>query len=1148
MMRTACTAVFVCLVAISAAFAADWPAYYGDADRTGVAGEALSTPLHPAWQYRAAHEPSPAFREGLSYWLEERGQDPVESITYDYAYHPVIADDRLYFGSSTEEALFCLDADTGETLWRYQVEGAVRHAPTVWRGSVYFGSDDGFVYCLEGDSGALRWRLHAAPSERRCIGNERIISAWPVRTTVNIMRDGREAVAYFGAGLFPPLGVYLCAADPVTGRLLWRRQVPYSLQGQILCDGHNLLVGTGRTAPAEFRRDDGAPLVDHPPLRRCLGSGFIRRLGGVAAWGPSEGGSFDLRIRRPETRSDRGAGATVAGTVIGLRARAVLSSGRTVYVLADRELLAVDKEAFLAAAGEVAAGFKGGLWGWTGGGAFRHQCSPAFYRSVQERADWSVPNERGLRSLIVAGDVLFAGGPDIVVAIDRRKGRELWSHAVGGTAFGLAVADGALFVSTDRGRLYCFRPQRATCIRRSCRTPSWLRPAASTDACVGLHRRYSAPVSPALSSLPSAPSRGLGPTERVLQQRPSENFPRVTEPPVPDPACRAAVQVALDSSRLHRGYCVVVGAQDGAAAAEIAHRSGFFVLVLEPDQKRVRRARENLARAGLYGERAVVHHVAGPDLHYARYFANVLIWSPGVRTPYSPAAVLRLLRPCGGVAVRRAPGPTGGAGDWSAEALGPWERVTGPRGATWLVAERGRLPGAGEWTHLYADAGNTVCSDDERVGTEHAPQWCGPPGPRDVVERHSLAHAPLYKNGTLYVPGLLHTVRAVDAYNGTVLWKLKVAESTRKGISHNAGYMAATDDRLYIAGGPTCRAADASTGEVAHTFRCTKPDRDWGYVAAPGDLLLGSSQRPAVGQISYNHLRTLYFARRLESRPTVSEDLFAYDRETHKRKWVYENRSAILNPTITAGGGRVYFAESRSPTVVGEPTGTVTLSDFFAQGAELVALDLRAGRASWRVPLKPLSDLPGDDHEHIMFLSFSDGLLVSTRTGHVGGVLAYVLTVRDAATGEVRWRDVVRSQHAVYAPLSYGKNMQQAHPSIVNGRIHWLAHTFGTVFGHDLLTGEQGNDAGFGTGWQNKGCAPPTASASGLYYRNTTSYMYDLATRRKISLTGVTRPSCWMSILPVGGLVLMPEASSGCTCGFALQTSVALAPVHGGGQ
>jgi hypothetical protein len=40
----------------------------------------------------------------------------------------------------------------------------------------------------------------------------------------------------------------------------------------------------------------------------------------------------------------------------------------------------------------------------------------------------------------------------------------------------------------------------------------------------------------------------------------------------------------------------------------------------------------------------------------------------------------------------------------------------------------------------------------------------------------------------------------------------------------------------------------------------------------------------------------------------------------------------------------------------------------------------------------------------------------------------------------------------------------------------------------------------------------------------------------------VSRPGCWINMIPAGGLVLIPEASSGCTCGFSLQTSVAYIP------
>jgi hypothetical protein len=55
--------------------------------------------------------------------------------------------------------------------------------------------------------------------------------------------------------------------------------------------------------------------------------------------------------------------------------------------------------------------------------------------------------------------------------------------------------------------------------------------------------------------------------------------------------------------------------------------------------------------------------------------------------------------------------------------------------------------------------------------------------------------------------------------------------------------------------------------------------------------------------------------------------------------------------------------------------------------------------------------------------------------------------------------------------------------------------------------------------------------------------MYDLGpSGGPQRLTKVTRPGCWINIIPAGGLVLIPESSSGCTCGFPLQTSLAFVP------
>ena len=41
----------------------------------------------------------------------------------------------------------------------------------------------------------------------------------------------------------------------------------------------------------------------------------------------------------------------------------------------------------------------------------------------------------------------------------------------------------------------------------------------------------------------------------------------------------------------------------------------------------------------------------------------------------------------------------------------------------------------------------------------------------------------------------------------------------------------------------------------------------------------------------------------------------------------------------------------------------------------------------------------------------------------------------------------------------------------------------------------------------------------------------------------VTRPDCWINIVPTDGLVLIQESSSGCTCGYSMQMSIAYLPV-----
>ncbi|MDP7585252.1 MAG: PQQ-binding-like beta-propeller repeat protein, partial [Verrucomicrobiota bacterium] len=68
---------------------------------------------------------------------------------------------------------------------------------------------------------------------------------------------------------------------------------------------------------------------------------------------------------------------------------------------------------------------------------------------------WSETVETG-NALALAGRTLFVGSRDKVSAFNAADGKALWSGTVPGQALGLAVANGALLVSTDTGAIVSF--------------------------------------------------------------------------------------------------------------------------------------------------------------------------------------------------------------------------------------------------------------------------------------------------------------------------------------------------------------------------------------------------------------------------------------------------------------------------------------------------------------------------------------------------------------------------------------------------------------------------------------------------------------------------------------------------------------------
>lgn len=232
--------------------AADWPMWRFDAARTASSPEQLPERLRLQWvrEYPALR---PAF------W-----QVRQERLQFDLGYEPVVMGRTMFVASSRNDSVTALDVETGAEKWRFYADGPVRLAPAAWNQMVYFASDDGCLYCLRADSGALLWKVRAAPSSRKVLGNERLISVWPARGGP-VAHEGR---VYFTAGVWPFEGVFVHALDARTGRPLWVNDRTGSLysehphaamsfggpspQGCLMVNRGRLVAPSSRAFPAFF--------------------------------------------------------------------------------------------------------------------------------------------------------------------------------------------------------------------------------------------------------------------------------------------------------------------------------------------------------------------------------------------------------------------------------------------------------------------------------------------------------------------------------------------------------------------------------------------------------------------------------------------------------------------------------------------------------------------------------------------------------------------------------------------------------------------------------------------------------------------------------------------------------------------------------
>jgi len=572
------------------------------------------------------------------------------------------------------------------------------------------------------------------------------------------------------------------------------------------------------------------------------------------------------------------------------------------------------------------------------------------------------------------------------------------------------------------------------------------------------------------------------------------------------------------------GYAAVFGSRAEGLAVAVARRTGLHAVGFVPAGD-VPAGRGRLAAAGLLGHAVTLEPLAGAAERYEAGVFNVIVVTPDDEFALSAREAVRLAVPDRGLVVLTASAGDPAAARFAAGTpLGDVLQTQDTPVTCWRTPAR---RGAGSWTHPFADPGNTACSGDELVKPPFETHWFGPPGPEAMVDRHNRTSPPLAADGRLFVAALDEVI-AVDAANGAPLWRRRIEDSSRLAVSKNCGHMVAEGGRLFVAVRDACEVLTATSG--ARLRRIPVPEDgvrpaqgwEWGYLAVAGGRLVGSRSEfeRTRRELASNSWERGY----LDHSPLVTADLlFAHDPADGRLIWKAPlGGRVVVNTALAVAEGAVFGVEMKRPAPAKLPGGRARLTDLLAGPSELVARSLTDGAPLWRRPVT----IPA---QHSLFSVATAGTVLLASSRNDGAGLICHLQAFAASDGRPLWE----TSETTGLPVGGSHGEQEQHPLVVAGKV------FFKTFACDLATGATDRTWKMPLG----GCGAPSGSRHAAFFRAGTAWCTELATATGGPLTGVTRPGCWLNMLPAGGLLLAPESSAGCTCQYPIQTSLAMRPL-----
>jgi len=917
----------------------DWPMWRFDAGRTAASPHELPHKLHLQW---VRH-----FGPRVMVWPDRLNQD---RMPYDQVFEPVVLGKTLFLGFNDTDKLLALDTDTGEEKWAFYVDGPVRLPPVAADDKVLFTSDDGYLYCLDAATGALRWRFRGGPSDRKVLGNSRLISTWPARGGP-VLEDGR---VYFAASIWPFMGTFIYALDAETGQVVWRNDstsaqwvnqphrnpafAGIAPQGAFVVAGDSLLVPGGRSVPACFDLATGAFRYFHFDEDRersygHTGGSFVCAAGGVF---------FNHHYDDKVTAYDVDDGYQVIPDL----------GGRPV----------VTEDAFYMSGSRIVAYAAAGL-----------RANP------HKRADnrlWACDVD-ATGDLIKAGDRLYAAGDGQIAAIRPPKrggdGAVVWQQAVDGKVERLVAADKKLFAVTLDGRVLAFgadktkprlldhEPERAT--------PP---PAAATQAGAiiehtgvteGYALFYGAADGDLLEALACQSQLSI-----VAIDPDADNVDRLRR--------------RLDARGLYGTRIALL--EGDPFTVELPRYLASLTVVADPPAARFEPSDRFLDRIFTsmrpYGGKTWIP-ATGParDQLLETVAAGRL---PGIEArPISEGVILS----------REGPLPdsaywTHQYGDVANTVKSDDRRVKMPLGLLWFGGSSNEdvLPRHGHGPSPQVIGGRLFV---EGVNCLNA---------RDVYTGRPLWKTDFDDLGTLGV-----------YYDETYLARGQNQQHIPGANARGANFVAALD-ATYVLQGGSCVVLDAATGQRLDTFSLPKGDADeppeWGYVGVYEDFLVAGCDFAAFSKRLPDDAeelkdKTKKDLRYLNYDKTASMQLAVMDRHTGEIHWTLDAHHGFIHNGIAVANDTVYCLDRVPPYL---ENALLRRGKQPPKTCRLLALDVRTGEVRWQQQENVFGTWLGYSKEH-------DLLLQATRPSSdmVRGEDGKRMIVYRATDGQVVW-DITR--------------------------------------------------------------------------------------------------------------------------------------------